>query len=322
MRDAISIQNLTKRFGSGVRLPWGRPRSTGDGRSGAANSTGFVQALDGVSFTVPTGSVTALLGLNGAGKTTLLRSLIGLITPDSGSGSILGYPLGPTFPPVELKSRIAFVPDRPHLWPEMTPRELLRFLASFYPRWDAPAVERYLQTMKLPLDRSVKTFSTGMRSQLSLLLAMGSNPELFLLDEPTQGLDPYHRRQYLQLLISDAIEKERTIFLSTHDIHQIELVADRVVILDAGRVVCESELDQLKEETKRYRIAATTDLSESLRTLPGLVRLEREGRHFLLTCQGAPAEVRERLVGLPGVEAVGVYDLSLEEIFLSFVAPR
>lgn len=297
MRDAISIQNLFKRFGS-------------------------VQALADVSFTVPTGSVTALLGLNGAGKTTLLRSLIGLITPDAGSGSVLGYSLGPSFPPVELKSRVAFVPDRPTLWNGMTPRELLRFLASFYPRWDAPSIERYLQTLQLPLDRAVKTFSTGMRSQLSLLLAMGTNPDLFLLDEPTQGLDPYHRRQYLQLLISDAIEKERTVFLSTHDIHQIELVADRVVILDAGRVVCESELDQLKEETKRYRVATTADLTEPLRSLPGLVRLEAEGRHFLVTCQGEPTAVRERLMGLPGAEAVGVYDLSLEEIFLSYVAPR
>lgn len=297
MRDAIAIQNLSKRFGS-------------------------VQALADLSLTVPTGSVTALLGLNGAGKTTLLRTLVGLITPDSGTGSVLDYPLGPAFPPVELKGRIAFVPDRPSLWPNMTPRELLPLLASFYPRWDAQSVERYLQTLKLPLDRAVKTFSTGMRSQLSLLLAMGTNPDLFLLDEPTQGLDPYHRRQYLQLLISDAIERERTVFLSTHDIHQIELVADRVVILDAGRVVCASELDQLKEATKRYRIAANADLTETLRSLPGLVRLESEGRHCLVTCQGEPTGVRERLMGLPGVEAVGVYDLSLEEIFLSYVAPR
>jgi ABC-2 type transport system ATP-binding protein len=298
MRDAIVIQNLSKRFGA-------------------------VEALRDVSLTVPTGSVTALLGLNGAGKTTLLRSLVGLITPDAGSGSILGYPLGPTYPPTEVKGRIAFVPDRPSLWPGMTPRELLRFMAGFYPRWDGPGVARLLETLRLPMDRPVKTFSTGMRSQLSLLLAIGINPDLFLLDEPTQGLDPYHRRQYLQLLIGDAIERERTVFLSTHDIHQIELVADRVVILDVGRIVYAGELDPLKEETKRYRVGSTEPeaLSAALRDLPGLIRVAAEGRHLLVTCQGEPGAVRERLLGLPGVEAVGVYDLSLEEIFLSYVAP-
>lgn len=298
MRDAIQLTNLTKRFGS-------------------------VAALDGASLTVPEGSITALLGMNGAGKSTLIRTLVGLITPDGGSGTVLSYPLGPKYPPVALKGQIAYVPDRPATWGGMTARELIRFVAPLYPRWDGATVERYLQTLGLPLDRAVKTFSTGMRSQLSLLLAMGTNPDLFLLDEPTQGLDPYHRKQYLQLLLGDALEKGRTVFLSTHDIHQIELVADRVVILDRGRVVCESELDLLKEETKRYRIAWSGSAPvEAVRSLPGLVRLDEEPRHLLLTCQGEPGALRERLLGLPGVEAVGVYDLSLEEIFLSFVAPR
>jgi ABC-2 type transport system ATP-binding protein len=297
MRNAIALTDVTKRFGR-------------------------VTALRSVSLTVPEGSVTALLGLNGAGKSTLLRTLVGLLTPDEGRGSVLGYPLGPQFPPVEMKGRIAFVPARPALWGQMTAAELIRFIAPFYPRWEGETVNRYLKTLGLPTDRRVATFSTGMRSQLSLLLAMGANPDLFLLDEPTQGLDPYHRRQYLQLLLGDAIEKGRTVFLSTHDIHQIELLADRVVILDQGRVICESPLDELKEGTKRYRIGLAPGApAPDRQALPGFIRATSEGRHLLLTAHGEPSRIREALLQLPGVEAVGIYDLSLEEIFLSYVAP-
>lgn len=295
MDNVIALQGLTKRYGK-------------------------VEALRGVDLQVPAGSVTALLGMNGAGKTTLLRCLMGLITPDAGHGEVLGYPMGSGFPPVDLKARMGYVGANPALYEGLTAAELLGFARRLHTRWDQATVERYLDLFQLPLGRRIKTFSTGMRSQLALTLAMGGNPDLLLLDEPTIGLDVYHRNQYLQLLLTDALEAGRTIFFSTHDLNQIERMADQVVILQAGRVAVSAPLDELKEGVRRFRVAVDAE-AEDLSRLPGLIRLKREGRSSLLTVYGDVADARARLQGMPGVAGMQEYELNLEEIFLSFVAP-
>ncbi len=293
-----------------------------------------VQALQGVDLQVPQGSVTALLGLNGAGKTTLIRCLMGLVRPDAGQGRILGYPLGGSgYPPPELKARVGYVGERPALWESMTAAELLDFVRHVHSRWDQAVVDRYLSLFGLPLARRIRTYSTGMRSQLALILAMGGNPDLLILDEPTLGLDPYHRNQYLQVLLGDAVDAERTVFLSTHDLHQIERVADHVVILHQGRVAVAAPLDRLKEQVKRVRVAfggaaaageaAGGAPGQSLAAVPGVqdVRHEGSGR-YLLTVYGDPETVASTLRARPEVAGLQVYDLSLEDIFLAFAAPR
>jgi ABC-2 type transport system ATP-binding protein len=313
---------------------------------GLGKRYGHVPALRSVDLQVERGSVTALLGMNGAGKTTLIRCLMGLITPDAGRGRVMGYDLGPGYPPVELKARVGYVADRPALYGNMTAAELLAFVRGVHRRWDATTVQRYLDLFGLPLGRKVATYSTGMRSQLALTLAMGGSPDLLILDEPTVGLDPYHRNQYLQLLLSDAVAAGRTVFLSTHDLHQIERLADHVVILHQGQVAVAAPLDQLKEETKRVRVAfagtaapgpaaagAPADtpvggyrapdagLRATLAALPGVRTVQQEGRNWLLTVQGQVEVTLERLRAFPGCTGLQVFDMSLEEIFLAFVQP-
>lgn len=304
MSNAIEVQGLTKDYGR-------------------------VLALRGVDLAVPQGSVTALLGLNGAGKTTLLRCLMGMITPDAGTGSILGYPVGASgFPPVDLKARIGYVGERPALYERMTAAELLAFVRRVHSRWDQGLVDRYLSLFGLPLDRRIGTYSTGMRSQLALTLAMGGNPDLLILDEPTLGLDPYHRNQYLQLLLGDAVDAGRTVFLSTHDLYQIERVADQVIILDRGRVLVAAPLDQLKEHVKRLRVgfgpeAEDGTLATRLADVPAVRDVRREGvGRYLLTVYGDAVQAAEALRTMPALAGLQVYDLSLEEIFLAFVTPR
>jgi ABC-2 type transport system ATP-binding protein len=304
MSNAIEIQGLTKAYGR-------------------------VAALRGVDLQVPQGSVTALLGMNGAGKTTLLRCLMGMITPDAGRGTILGYPVnGSGFPPVALKARIGYVGERPALHERMTAAELLAFVRKVHIRWDQALVERYLALFSLPLERQIRTYSTGMRSQLALTLAMGGNPDLLILDEPTLGLDPYHRNQYLQVLLGDAVDAGRTVFLSTHDLHQIERLADQVVILHGGRVLVAAPLDHLKEQVKRVRVgflaqADEDSLAVRMADMPGVQVVRREGAgRYLLTVYGDMGEVAETLRTVPEMAGLRIYDLSLEEIFLAFVAPR
>lgn len=299
MSDAIELQGLTKHFGP-------------------------MTALRGVDLQVPAGSVTALLGMNGAGKSTLLRCLVGLVRPDGGQGRVLDYELGaPGFPPVELKARVGYVGERPALWESMTAAELLAFARGVHRRWNPGVVDRYLRLFGLPLDRGIRTYSTGMRSQLALILAMGGDPDLLILDEPTQGLDPYHRHQYLQVLLGDAVDQGRTVFLSTHDLHQIERVADRVVILHEGRVLVAGPLDQLKKEFKRVRVAFAAEVPpERLATLAGVrhVRPEGPGR-YLLTVQRSLDRVTAELQAMPEFSGLQVYGLNLEDIFLALVAP-
>jgi len=296
--NAIEIRGLTKRYGE-------------------------VEALSGVDLTVPRGSVTALLGMNGAGKTTLIRSVMGMLTPDAGGGTILGYSMGPGYPLPELKARIGYVGERPSLYEQLSGQEVLDFVRRLHRRWDTQTVGRYLDLFKLPMGRKVRGYSTGMRSQLALTLAMGGSPDLLVLDEPTVGLDPYHRNQYLQILLADAVEAGRTIFLTTHDLHQIERLADCVVILDQGRVKISASLDSLKEQTKRIRVAfGTTDQAEvAVADLKGVMRMRIEGRNRLLTIYGDPEMAVSTLRARPGFEGLQSYELSLEEIFLAAVAP-
>lgn len=148
---------------------------------------------------------------------------------------------------------------------------------------------------------------------------MGGNPELLVLDEPTLGLDPLHRHQYLQVLLADSLEAGRTVLISSHDLHQIERLADRVTILREGAVALTGAIDDLKSSEKRVRVAG--DLSEpALLAVPGVRRAVRESTGWLLFATGEGEALRERLLQVDGVKGVQVYDQSLEEIFLSHVS--
>ncbi len=289
---------------------------------GLTKSYGGRRALNGLTLTVPRGSIFALLGPNGAGKTTTLRILLGLIRPEGGNGEVLGYELGTvagrsSYPPVALKRRIGYVPERNSLYERQTARELLDLCRDLNPRWDEATIQRYLNLFRFPMDVIVKHLSAGTRAQLALTLAMGGNPDLLVLDEPTQGLDPGHRHQYFQVLLEDSMEAGRTVILSSHDLQQVERLADHVAILNGGALVLCGPLDVLKEREKRLRVSGRPDPGE-LRQVTGIRLVVPEGPGFLLHATGDPEELRRRILGVSGVAGVQVYDQSLEEIFLSY----
>jgi ABC-2 type transport system ATP-binding protein len=293
---AIALHGLTKRF---------RQR----------------EALRGLDLAVPAGSFFALLGPNGAGKTTLFRCLMGLLQPDGGEGEVLGVPLGPLhrqYPPVALKARIGYVAQQPVLYDRMTAAELMQMCRGLHPRWDDRVVRRYTELFQLPSGLTVRQMSGGMRAQLALTLVMGGNPDLLLLDEPTLGLDPMSRHQYLQVLLEDTMEAGRTVLISSHDLYQIERLADQVAILREGRVAVTGAVDDLKLTEKRVRVAG--EVSErDLAAVPGVRRVARERAGWLLSATGDAGALRAAVSRVPGVTGVQVLDQSLEEIFLSYV---
>jgi ABC-2 type transport system ATP-binding protein len=286
--------------------------------SGIRKRYGDRTALDGLHLEVERGSFHALLGPNGAGKTTTMRILLGFIRPDDGQGSVLGVRLGGGFPTVDLKSRIGYVPERSSLYETMTAREILDFARGLNPRWDTKTEKRYADLFRLPMDVNVRHMSTGVRAQLALTLAMSARPELLVLDEPTRGLDAAQRFRYLQALVEDCMEDGRTVLLSSHDLYQMERIADHVTILKAGKAVVNGPLDQVKESEKRVRVSG--DVSESaLMDLPGARKVTGDTGCLLVHVSG-DIEVFKAAAGrIAGIAGIQVLDQSLEEIFLSYV---
>ncbi len=214
---------------------------------GIVKSYGKKQVLTGLDLSVPKGSVLGLLGTNGAGKTTLIKCALGLIRPQSGRAQLLGedsWTLG-----AAAKMRIGYVPQVVNLYPWMKVRHLIEYTAAFYPNWDDALVARLVGEWDIPANDRVGPLSVGQLQKVAILLALGHDPDLLILDEPAASLDPLARRQFLQMIIDLAEPGKRTVLFSTHITSDLERVADRVAILKSGRIAWQGLLEDLKEQT-------------------------------------------------------------------------
>jgi ABC-2 type transport system ATP-binding protein len=200
-------------------------------------SFGTTEALRGLNLEVPAGSIFGFLGRNGAGKTTTIKILLGMTRPSAGQARVFGLPADAPKSSVEIRRRTGFVSEDKELYEYMTVDEIVRFTAAFYPGWQRDLEQRYLRTFELPLESSVKALSRGARTKLALLLALCRGVELLVLDEPTSGLDPAAIEAVLQALVAHVASRETTVFFSSHQIAEVDQIADRVAIVDRGRAV-------------------------------------------------------------------------------------
>jgi ABC-2 type transport system ATP-binding protein len=276
------------------------------------------EALSNVSLDVAPGTVFAILGENGAGKTTLIKILTGFLDPTSGSCQVLG--LDPRRDALEIRRRIGYVSDSPALYDWMRVDEIGWFTSSFY---ECNFLERYRELVRdfeLPSDRKIRQLSKGGRAKVALALALSHDPELLILDEPTSGLDPLVRREFLESMVARAAAG-RTVFLSSHQIAEIERVADTVAILHRGSFSIVDSLADLKESVHEVTIA----LSDPLVTLPlidapaRLLREEVEGRQRRWIVQGWTPEMLASFQRMPGVITIRDRQASLDEIFIACV---
>lgn len=203
------------------------------------------RVLEDVSFALPAGSVTVLLGENGQGKTTLLRLLLGLLRADGGVLRVLG--LDPLRQGPELRRLVGYVPDQADNPPWMTPSELYRFLAPQYPAWDGARVARLSEAWEIPLERTFKQLSRGQAARALLVAALAQSPKLLLLDECFAGLDPLARRELLSGLLAELAELEVTTLAVTHDLDVAARIAQRVIVLAGGRITTQGDLAQVLE---------------------------------------------------------------------------
>ena len=193
------------------------------------------RVLSSVDLVVPRGKVYGFLGRNGAGKTTTLQLLLGILVPKSGKLHFAGRSVGRTTP--AMKQRIGYVSQSQHFYDWMTVNRIGGFVAGFYPSWDAAAYQKLLQRLSLDPKQKVGTLSGGTKMKLAMALALATNPELLILDEPTAGVDPIARREILDLLRHVCDEDGRTVLFSTHHIGEVAEIGDVVGVLHDGELV-------------------------------------------------------------------------------------
>ncbi len=270
------------------------------------------EVLRGVDLSIPRGSVVGLLGKNAAGKTTFIKCLLGLLKVHSGTLRVFGE--DSWWLTAESKAQLGYVPQEVALYPWMRVEQILQYTAAFYPRWNWDLVHRLVRQWELPPKDRVGPLSAGQLQKLALVLALGHEPELLVLDEPVASLDPVARRDFLRTLLEIAQSEARTILFSTHITSDLERVADRVAILRDGRIVFHDELDVLKESVKRLRITASRDLPAAF-AVRGALRTEVAGPSALVAVSGVTGAMIDEL-RTTWDATIDVEPLSLEDIFL------
>jgi len=285
--DAIRIQNLVKYF---------------DGRC----------VLDDVSFHVAKGSIYGLLGRNGTGKTTIIRILLGLDWPTRGQTYVLGSESKNLRP--AIRGRIGYVAEAHVLIQNYKVGRLIKLYKDLAANWNDDFFNRLIATFHLPMDRQVKQLSMGMRAQLNLSLAMGIDPELLILDDPTLGLDTVARRQFLELAV-DLLQKDgRTILFSSHILSDVERIADHIGILRGGKLVVDCPLEQLKHRVKKLRIIFEETTPAKL-YITEIINQQMQGRELILTVANWNKQ-KQTLLDTFKPESCTEIPMSLEDIFI------
>lgn len=273
-------------------------------------------ALAGVNLEVQPGTVFALLGENGAGKTTLIKILTGFLKPTAGLCNVCG--INPTRDPQGVRRQIGYVSDAPALYDWMTVAQIGGFASSFYDRTYLPKFQETISRFEVSGDKKIRDLSRGQRAKVALSLALAHDPDLLIMDEPTSGLDPKVRRSFLESMI-DRAATGRTVFLSSHQISEVERVADVVAILHRGKIRLVAPLSDLRDSVHQVVV----DLDDPLRALPmfpepaEVLSEDVEGRQRQFIVRDFRAELAVAIGALPGVIEVRHRAATLEELFVA-----
>jgi len=293
MSNIIKTQNLTKKFGK-------------------------LTAVDNLSLSVPEGSIFAFLGPNGAGKTTTIKLLLNLITPDNGASGIFSVKSG-VLGPAEF-SQIGYVSENQKLYDWMTVKQLIAFCKPLYPAWDDTFCGRLTRQFDLPLDRAISGFSRGMKIKAALLISIAYRPRLLVLDEPFTGLDPLVRDELIQGILELTNAEHWTVFISSHDIHEVETLADVVGFLDHGKLKLSESLESLQTRFRKVTVTLSAPLTSLPVNLPpAWLQVEHENRAVAFIDSAYEEKttndsIRRIFADCANVETAG---MTLREIFVA-----
>lgn len=283
----IEVNNVTKRFGDFV-------------------------ALDGLNMHVERGAIYGLVGPNGAGKSTIIRHLSGVYKQDEGTVTIDGQPV---YENEKLKQRFTVIPDEIFYFTQANTMDMMKFYKSMYPKFDEALFKKILACFpEINPKKMVRSLSKGMQKQVAFMLSIAARPELMILDEPVDGLDPVMRRQIWSLIMSDVAEHGLTVLVSSHNLRELEDVCDHVGIMNHGKLLIERSLDELQTSITKIQLAFEGDMP----SLPPEVQVLKKittGRVHTLIVKGEP-RIAEQTISALNPLLMDVLPLTLEEIFI------
>ena len=277
----LEVRNLTKKFGD-------------------------FTALDDLSMTIPKGAVYGLVGPNGAGKSTVIRHITGVYRPDAGEITLEGQPV---YENPAAKVRIGYIPDDIFFFPSATLEEMRKFYKGIYPDFDDGLFERLFEVFNLPRKGQLRRFSKGMQKQAAFHLSICCRPDVLVLDEPVDGLDPVMRRQVWSLILSDVAQRETTVLISSHNFRELEDICDHVGIMDHGKMLLERSLADMQGNTVKLQLVGA--VPENLTVL----HETSSGRLQTLVVRGTAEEI-SAIVEASKPDYYDIIPLSLEEIFI------
>ncbi|MFJ7747334.1 ABC transporter ATP-binding protein [Peribacillus sp. NPDC097295] len=270
------------------------------------------EAIKDITLSIQRGSIFGLLGSNGAGKTTLLKMLSGNLIQDSGEILI---DQSPVFENREVKNRCFFLPDMPYFLANYSVLQMAGFYSHVYSDWNQERFCQLQEVFTIPFQYKIHKLSKGMQRQVAFWLALSTMPEVLILDEPFDGLDPVMRKNVKQLLIQDVSEREMTILISSHNLREIEDLADHVGILHQGELIIQKDLDDLKADVHKVQIAFKNNIPYGIYRGIHILNKERRGSVIVCIVKGKESDIKEHFNQFQP-EIFDMLPLTLEEIFI------
>lgn len=270
------------------------------------------EVLHRLNLTIQSGSIFGLLGSNGAGKTTLLKMLAGVLEQDDGDIMLDHCAV---FENKVVKNRCFFIPDIPYFLSNYSIVQMAKFYSQVYSQWSEERFHQYLAVFHIPIHKKIHRLSKGMQRQVAFWLALSTMPEVLLLDEPFDGLDPVMRQNVKQLLIQDVAERNMTIVISSHNLREIEDLADHVAILHQGRLLLEKDIDDLKSDVHKVQFAFKSKIPTGLYRGLDILCKEKRGSVVICIVKGNEEAISNHFHQYQP-DIFDILPLTLEEIFI------
>lgn len=283
----ISVKNLTKTFED-------------------------TKALDSLNLHVKKGTVYGLIGPNGAGKTTVIKHLTGVYKQDSGEAEINGEKV---YENLAVKNKTLCIGDDLYFFPTYSIRDMVRFYKGLYPDFDEERFNALKDVFKIDIKRRVRKLSKGMQKQVAFWLGISAKPDVLILDEPVDGLDPVMRRNVWKLMLSDVAERGMTVLVSSHNLRELEDVCDHVGIMHEGKIVLEKSLDEAKGNIHKVQVAFSGDMPDEMKDGLTILHIERFGSVYSLILKGEIEEIRQTITAFSPL-LCDALPLTLEEVFI------